>query len=160
MKEIPLTQGQVALVDDGDYEELSKHKWHAQWDPDTRSFRAMRTHCANGRERGIVMARVIMNARPGEQVDHVHSGDTLNNQRANLRVCTNGQNKANSRKGDGKSSMYKGVSWEKQRRKWRVQITSNGDHYRLGRFTDERAAAEAYDRKARELFGEFALTNF
>jgi hypothetical protein len=159
MKLIPLTQGQFAKVDDKDYEELSKYKWYAHWKSDTRSFSAWRGHYTGGNNKTILMHRVIMGAKQGEQVDH-RNHDTLDNRRENLRICTNAENHANVRHKIGGSSVYKGCHWDKERKKWQAHIKRDGHIYHLGRFLDERDAAIAYDAKARELFGEFALTNF
>ena len=88
MKAIPLTQNQIALVDDCDYAYLMQWKWYVYWDPDTRSYRVVRNSPrVNGRQDTIYMSRVIMNAKPDELVDH-KDHDTLNNQRHNLRKCT------------------------------------------------------------------------
>ena len=152
MKEIKLTQGKVALVDDADYEWLSQWKWTYGG----YAFRMIRD--GTRKQRMIYMHRVIMDAQPGEQVDHINR-DGLDNRRENLRLCSSSQNNGNQRKTRG-SSRFKGVSWHKEGRKWQTGIKLHGTQRHLGLFTDEVEAAHAYDDAAREKFGEFARVNF
>ena len=159
MKEILLTQEQVALIDDQDFEWLSKYKWHSHWNTCTRSYSAARSVHDNGKQKKILMHRVIMGAHPEQEVDH-RNHDTLDNQRDNLRLCTAKQNKQNVRPRTGCSSKYKGVSWHKKNHNWRTYINLNGSRYNLGSFINEIEAAHVYDGAARKLFGEFAFTNF
>ena len=159
MRYIELTQGQRATVDDDDWEWLSKWKWRAWWRSDIRGFYAVRTEHADGKAKMVLMHRIVMGAYPGQKTDH-WDHDTLNNQRPNLRLCTNAENARNQRKHlDGRST-FKGATWIAYRQRWQAQIGVSGRKFFLGYFINERDAALAYDRKARELFGEFALTNF
>lgn len=152
MKEIPLTKGFVALVDDDDYEELARHKWCVGSEP--RAIKAMRR---KGKER-VYMHREIMAPRPEMQIDHINH-NTLDNRRANLRICTQTQNQGNRRKQSGCSSQFKGVYWDKNARKWRAQIGGHRQHKYLGLFKDEIEAARAYNKEAFARFREFALLN-
>jgi hypothetical protein len=91
-------------------------------------------------------------------VDHIdHNG--LNNTRANLRLCSQAQNNCNKPSRYG-ASKFKGVCWNRARKKWVASIQHNGKRYDLGYFTDEIAAARAYDKKAAELHRQFACLNF
>ena len=83
----------------------------------------------------------------------------LNNNKANLRPCTHQQNIFNCRKRSDNTSGLRGVSWSKERKKWHAQITFNGKCVALGRYETRNEAAEAYNLKAKELFGEFAVLN-
>lgn len=159
MKEIELSQGMVATVDDDMYEELNQYKWYAHLDGRRWYARRNTPHDSNGKRHTIYMARVIMNAQPEERVDHKDNMATLNNQRENLRLCTNAQNNANRSKWGGCSSMYKGVYWDKQNSKWRARITAPCRRIHLGLFNDEIEAARAYNEAATEHFGEFARLN-
>jgi len=154
---IPLTQGRFAKVDPEDYIWLSQFRWHCK--TNTNAIYAVRTITIAGRSKRIYMHRLIMNTPPGLVCDHVnHNG--LDNRKANLRNCTISQNNRNARSAKGASSKYKGVSWNKLRQKWAAYIKKDGIQFNLGCFDDEREAAKAYDKKAVQLFGQFASLNF
>lgn len=160
MKRIELTQGKVALVDDADFESLIQHKWYARKMGNV--YYAMR----HGKRKltlnqpTIFMHRVILGLQPGDkqQCDH-RDGDGLNNQRANLRVCTNQQNGYSRKKYKVGTSKYKGVCWSLCAHKWQSQIQVKRTHIYLGYFNSERKAAQAYDVAAIKHHGDFALTN-
>lgn len=157
VKEIQLTQGKIALVDDADYLELSQQKWYAAYIGG--KWYAARNIKIDGRYRMLLMHQAIMPA-DGAIRDH-KDGNGLNNQRDNLRLCTHSQNAQNrNSKAVFKSSVYKGVSWCRQKMKWRSQIKVYGKSLDLGFFLFENDAAKAYDDAARRYFGEFARTNF
>jgi len=155
VRKIPLTQGKFTLVDEEDYEELYKYKWYyhngyaarSQYNPITQKAPI------------VLMHRVIMNVKEGEEVDHINH-NTLNNRKCNLRVCTSAQNNQNRQFYKTGTSYYKGVSWNTNKEKWIAQIIYNGKSIYLGTYTDEEQAARAYDKKAIEVHGEFAYTNF
>ena len=151
-RRIPLTRGKFALVDAEDYYRLAQFKWCAQL--------GKTTIYASRRDGGksIKMHRLIMDPPDHLLVDHIdHNG--LNNCRSNLRLCTIAQNACNA-PSHGLSSKYKGVCWNKRKEKWIARIRLNGKIYNLGYFTDEIAAAKAYDKKAGQLHGQFACLNF
>lgn len=153
-----LTQGQLALVDDDDFEQLNAHKWYAWWNPHTQSFYAERNDYSSGKKRTILMHRQIVGAVFGSVVDHINH-DTIDNQRCNLRVCLSGENQRNTRKQRNGKSLFKGVSRHSLTEKWRARIHVNGREIALGLFDSPESAAKAYDAAARLHFGEFALTN-
>jgi len=96
MKKIKLTKKQVALVDDSDYEELNRFKWHAR--KTVKTFYAERTFTiGNGKRKNVFMHRYIMQTPKGFDTDHI-DGNGLNNQRSNLRVCTRSENLRNQGK--------------------------------------------------------------
>ena len=154
---IPLSQGQSAKVDAADYEYLSQWKWHATWDPYTKSFYAVRkTSRARGKV-GILMHRLLMELERGDrrEVDHRNT-DTLDNRRLNLRIATHSQNGANRGANENNTSGYKGVSWHKVGRKWRAQIRVNGRQIYLGMFDSPEQASLAYRNAANFHHQEFA----
>lgn len=153
MKEIDLTRGQVALVDDEDFEYLNQFKWCVQKGKNT--LYAVRNNYNNGKSATQYMHGAILN---GKGIDHIdHNG--LNNQRSNLRLCSQSENSMNTQKYANKSSSFKGVSFHKLSGKWRAYIMINGKETHLGYFTSEIEAAKAYNTKAIALFCEFANLN-
>lgn len=158
MKRIPLTQGKFAIVDDADFEWLNQWKWHAITTARSRCYAAR--HGLIGDKRVyIYMHRAILAVPKGLVSDHIN-GDGLDNRKRNLRVATQNENCKNQMLRGSGSSTYKGVTWDTNRKKWAAQIGNNYQHYGLGRYSDEKKAALAYDKKALELFGEFACLNF
>ncbi len=157
MKEIKLTQGKVALVDDADFEWLNQWKWYARKGVNT--FYALRNSTDDKVRITVLMHRVITGTTDAKiPCDH---GDMngLNNQRYNIRVCTHGQNQKNRTSYAGSSSKYKGVSFHKPTRKWIAQISNNCKLLYLGLFDNEIDAAKAYNEAAIIYHGEFARLN-
>lgn len=153
---IPLSSrkypGLFALVDEGDYWLVSPYLWTPRKDDDR--FYAV----TNATESRLTMHRYIMGAPRGVQVDHVN-GNGLDNRRGeNLRFAEQWQNMANRTKNRNGSSAYKGVSLRKESGKWRAQIQCRGKKLMIGDFLTEEAAADAYQQKAKELFGDYAST--
>ena len=154
MKTIPLTQGYFTKVDDDDYEKFAIYRWYA--DSSRKSeIRAVRSINNKGKIIRVTLSRVIMNVSKEMKVDHINH-DTLDNRKSNLRICTQAQNTRNRKKPNTNRSGYKGVCWVKNDRKWKSSVGS----YYLGLFENKIDAAKAYDKKAKELFGEFAVLNF
>jgi hypothetical protein len=162
-KLLPLSQNKFAIVDADDYDRLNKYKWCLSRTRHTnyamRRTKGKRVNGKRVKRKTIMMHRFITNAPRHLVVDHInHNG--LDNRKQNLRLCTRAENSRNRRPFNIKGSRYKGVSWDKGRKVFIACIYCNRKNYYLGRFKSEIAAAKAYDRKARELFGEFAYLNF
>lgn len=153
-KEIVLSQGMVALVDDDDYEWLNSMKWHAHRDGHT--CYARHAYWENGACKTVKMHRVIMGAPQGKEIDHMN-GNGLDNRKSNLRICSTAENQHNGRKWQQTSSRYKGVS--RWKNKWRARLKSAGKEIYLGTFDTEEEAAKAYDEGALRVFGPFAYVN-
>lgn len=156
-KLIPLTQGKYAIVDEMDYEWLSQWKWNYH-----KFGYAIRTQhiCITDNKQikvGIRMHRLIMDAADGLDVDHIN-GDTIDNRRSNLRVCSRSENMMNQRKTRG-TSKYKGVYWNAERKKWMARLKIDKKTIFLGRFLSQEDAALAYNNAATQYFGEFARLN-
>lgn len=155
MKEIPLTQGKVAIVDDEDYEALTKWKWCYHKNPRNNSGYAVgNSRNQDGKRITIRMHRVILDTPPGYETDHVN-GNGLDNRKDNLRVATHSQNKWNTDKPADNTSGYKGVSWDKRKEKWQAQVRFNNKYIHLGRFKKKLEAAIAYNKAAIKYHGEF-----
>ncbi len=151
-REIPLTKGKAAIVDDEDYDPVASHKWYFM-----SVGYAARTAREDGRRVEIFMHREIMQAQRGELVDH-KDGDGLNCRRKNMRIATKSQNNSNRGKSRINTSGFKGVSLHKQRQKWTARISHLGKYRYLGLFPTKESAAEAYKIAANELHSEFART--
>lgn len=153
---IPLTQGKVAVIDFEDFEKVRPYKWYAN-KVGQRFYAGRNLH---GPVSGsISMHREIMQPDDGLDVHHV-DGDGLNNQRNNLRVCTRSENMGAFRRlTANKTSKFRGVSWYSRDSNWEARIKIFGKKLFLGRFATEEDAANAYDKKSRELFGEFSYSN-
>jgi hypothetical protein len=158
-RKIKLTNGQITIVDAKDFERLAGYRWYAV-KAGRRFYAHRKRKSEDERHRFIKMHRQILEVPEGKFVDHInHNG--LDNRRANLRIVTKEQNNWNKRKKLGNySSQYKGVSRPKNCGKWRAKISYRGKGIFIGYFDDEESAARAYDEKARELFGEYAMPNF
>ncbi len=148
---IPLTQGEVAMVDPEDFEELRKYLWCAH-----RRGRSIYA-CRHARRELILMHRVIMKAPKGMIVDHI-DGNGLNNCKSNLRLCTKAQNVYNSRPKGGRCG-FKGVCFDKRSGKYKAVIGYEYGKIEIGQFDDPVDAARARDLVARELQGEHAWLN-
>lgn len=159
MKLIPLTQGMFAEVDDADFKWLNVWKWYAAKGGNTYYARRNIKN-SDGKRSVISMHREIMNTPDGLEVDH-KDWNGLNCQRYNLKNGTHGQNQANS-KAFG-TSVYLGVAIRitgRSKGLITAQIQSKGKLIYLGTFKTEISAAQAYDKAAKELHGEFANLNF
>ena len=157
-RRIPLSGGRAyALVSPSDYDRLMQSKWHAT----SRGYAARTVYGDDGRKTTTWMHREIMGAPADRQVDHVN-GDTLDNRRENLRICTARQNQANKRPSRYATSTYKGVSKIRTSRRnpWKADITIHGKSHYIGIFPTEVEAARAYDAVARTVHGDFARLNF
>ncbi len=157
MPEIQLTQGQVTVVDDEDYDFLMQFKWCAMWNSQSCDYRPVRKTWEGGKRITILMYRVIAE-RAGflaPMIDHIDH-DPLNNQRENLRPATYCQNLQNARLRSDSTSGIKGVSWHKQKQKWYVRIYREKKSYSGGLFTHKGEARKAANALRRRLHGDFA----
>ncbi|MBN2182978.1 MAG: HNH endonuclease [Sedimentisphaerales bacterium] len=150
---IPLTQGKFAIVDAADYERLAGHKWCLGGNNNGQYY-------ANRWNHGkiVKMHHEIIDVPEGMVCDHINH-NSLDNRRCNLRVCTPSQNAQNRLPSDGGTSRYKGVCWNKEKRKWVAEICYKNQRIYIGCYDYEEDAAIAYDDMAIQLFGEFACLN-
>lgn len=167
MKQIPLKGkhgiGKFALVDDEDYEYLIKRNWFYQYIKASDNFYVIGNVKRNDKWTTIYMSREVTMAKDGDIIDHKNR-NTLDNQKSNLRKATKSQNNANRRSISKTSTKYLGVFYRKDNNTWRAILRHKTKAYNLGQFPftseGEIEAAKAYDKKAKELHGEFANLNF
>jgi hypothetical protein len=153
-KKITLTRGMVTLVDDCDFAELNRYKWHAA-KSSTHFYAARKEYPI---EKYIAMHSQIMNPPIGMYVDHIN-GDSLDNRRRNLRICTASQNSCNMRTPSHNKSGYKGVHYSRCAKKWQAGLRVNGKTKYLGLYENATDAAIAYNEAATKYYGEFARLN-
>jgi len=152
MKEIQLTQGLVALVDDDDFEFLDQWKWNL----DSHGYAKRDIKTKDGRT-CIKMHREILSLskNDGIFVDHINN-IPLDNRKHNLRKCSKSENQHNSCIRKNNTSGYKGVRLQKRTGKWTARITVNWKEIHIGTFETPELAHAAYCNAALELHGEFA----
>lgn len=158
MKEIQLTKGKIAIVDDEDYEWLNEWKWfydsygyarRGQYNKKTKNIKSIRMH------------RTIIDAKDGELVDHINR-DRLDNRKSNLRICDWSLNSRNRKISKNNTSGYRGVYFDDSSRvikKWKVIIRLNNKRIYIGRFKTKTEAAKAYNDAAVKYFGEVDVLN-
>jgi hypothetical protein len=149
---IPLSQNRFSVVDDEDAPTVLAHKW--TFLNTGRGYAVRRSHTPDGHPTMELLHRVLLDAAKGVEVDHI-DGDSLNNQRANLRICSHQENRSNTRKHKDNTSGFKGVSWSKAAKKWTARLCNK----HLGVFLTKEDAARAYNTTASERFGKFACLN-
>ena len=153
MKRIPLSQGKFAIVDDEDFEELSKFKWFVGG----TEYAARNIHTPGRSPSAVLMHRVIAKTPHGMYTDHVNR-DKLDNRRSNLRVCTQSENMYNKIIQSNSTTGFKGVNECKDKRvkRFRASLRAAKKTFHLGHFKTPEEAFAPYCKAAREHFGEFA----
>lgn len=145
-------------VDDEDYEYLNNWYWYAS--KSKKLLYATTNIISDGKRKTLKMHRLIMKVPSGLCVDHIDH-DTLNNQKTNLRICTQRENMWNfSSMANNKTSKYLGVCYSKNHGKWIASMSIDNKSKHLGIFDTEYDAAIAYDKAVKEYRKEFANTNF
>ncbi len=161
MKLIPLTSSKhpktFTMVDDEDFAFLNQWKWKVAT-TGCKKY-AAKSNSFGGKDWCTYIHRVLLFATQGVEVDHIN-GDSLDNRKRNLRLCTRSQNVANTTKMRGpRSSKYRGVSWNKKGKMFLAQLYVGGKHVFRGLFEDEIDAAMAYNAVALQYHGKFAKPN-
>ena len=149
-----------ARIDRQDYTILSQHTWYKN----NKGYAYTFIKDSDGRWKGMLMHRLIMQPGTGLEIHHANH-DPMDNRRQNLVICTHQQNMQTLQKPirmkrrAADPSPHKGVYRHKSG-KFKVTIRHSGVQEHLGYFDDETEAAKAYDVKAREYHGSFAVLNF
>ena len=156
MKEVELTRGYVAVVDDEDFERIAASKWSVLLTP-TSGYAVRNAPTVDGVRGMIWMHHEIMGSPTAERLDHVN-GNGLDNRRCNLRQASKAENGRNRRINANNTSGFKGVV--RHGAKWKAQTSDADGRVYLGLHETKIAAARAYDDFARSRFGSFAALNF
>lgn len=157
MKIIFFNNNIEVLIDDEDYNLISQYSWYLHKNKSGNKYARTCHKTINYKSYHIYMHHMILGKRQGFEEDHIN-GNGLDNRRQNLRFVTRSQNNMNRIKRRGTSN-YKGVFWSTQADKWQSRIRKDNRLYHIGFFLSETDAAIAYDNKAKELFGEYAVLN-
>ena len=153
MREIPLSRGMFAIVDDEDYSQLASVRWYAA--PGRHTFYAKRDVRRNGSKGRILMHRYLLGCPDGLEVDH-KNGNGLDNRRSNIRIATRSQNRANTGLQINNISGVKGVCRCAETGRWKVRVQWQLQNIWVGRFDSLEEAVEARYEVVMRLQGEFA----
>jgi len=157
-KEIQLTQGKVAIVDDADFEILIQKKWRTKFIKG-KFYAACDIKSENGKFKTLLMHRYIIgNINPKMHTDHINH-NSLDNRKINLRICTLSENLKNRLINKKNRTGYKGLTFHKKSNKYKVEICSDKTRYHLGYFSEIKEAAKAYNEAAIKFHGQFANLN-
>lgn len=157
MKKIPLTKEQYALVDDEDFDYLVSWKWC--FSSKGYAMRMEKRSETGRNKRGVIyLHRQVMKAENGTQVDHIN-GNPLDNRKSNLRLATHSENMRNRKLQKNNTTGYKGVWFNKKRKRYIATIKINGQSRTIKSAETAQEAAEAYNDKAIEIYGDFARLN-
>lgn len=146
--------GEMFMVSSEDYADVSEHAWYVSGP--SRGKKYIQGHCKE-LDRSLLLHRLLIGALPSEQVDHIN-GNSLDNRRENLRICTRQQNCFNKKKWSKSKNKYKGVQ-QRTKGSFQARIRSMGQNINIGHYGTAEEAAKAYNEKAKELFGKFAWLN-
>lgn len=147
------------LIDDEDYDKIKMYTWTLNYQVSVGNFYIVAAKMKKRKMYYYRLHRLIMDCPNNLSVDHINH-NTLDNRKCNLRICTQSENSRNTRKQTrNKTSIYKGVYFDKKLNKFRVQIMLYYKHIHIGLFDTQDKAAIAYNMAALKYFGEFAKLN-
>lgn len=156
MKQIKLTKGKSAIVDDEDFEWLNKWKWHLH--TSSGKMYAKRTIYPKNKnilphhtriKKDLLLHRVVMNYFGKKDIDHI-DGNGLNNKKNNLRICSHSTNLRNCKTPSTNTSGYKGVCWHNNR--WEARMKVNGKIINFGNFNNKDKAIESIKKAFNDYF--------
>lgn len=141
-----LGKNKFFIISSCDYPRVSKYKWwikNSNWKQYLRSYNYI-----NKKQIQLLLHRFIMNPKPNEEVDHIN-GDTFDNRRENLRICTTAENVRNASKRKDNTHTYKGTVFVKRLNRWRARIQVNGKRYCSPKtYETEKEAADKFNEMA------------
>lgn len=144
--EMETKKGVRIKIDEDDVQELQKYNWYI-------GSHGYAMASVEGKHR--LMHRVILSAPPHLQVDHIN-GNRLDNRKNNLRLCTQQENKYNSKNRWDSTTGLRGVMWDKRRKKYLVQVRASKKIVYSKRFSDIKEAVTARNEVVKKYHGEFA----
>ena len=156
-KQIKLKKGHTIIVDDCDFDLVSRYTWNLS-ERYIRRSTSVKTESGKWKAKIITLHCEIMQPPKGFCVDHIN-GDIFDNRRCNLRICTHGQNMQNQKIPKNNKSGFKGVSWNSKTQKWAMQFIINKKRLKYKLFDSPLDAAKAYNDMAKAHYGEFARIN-
>lgn len=156
MRQIPLTKGKYALVDDEDYDflvELPNSSRGSKWRVNNMGYAQL-----NINNTYILMHRLVADTPTGKDVDHINR-DRLDNRQSNLRICTAQENRRNSAINSNNTSGTTGVHYKPARNKWQARITVSYRRISLGYYVNQEDAVNARQLAVSKYFKDFAPIN-
>lgn len=155
VKAIPVGKCRLSIIDQDDYDRISKSSWFVKKGRYTCYAGTRDCH-----KKTTSLHREVLNLKQGDPIIDHRNGNGLDNRKCNLRISTYEANNFNSRIRSDNISGYRGVSWHKGRKKWCAQISVNKKVIHGGYYSNPQAAAMAYDKLAIINRGEYAKLNF
>ncbi len=154
MPTIPLTQGQVTVVDEETYDLFGSLKWFC-----CNGYAARVTRISDDSRRTVLLHRLVALARPEEHIHHL-DGNPLNNLPDNLQKLSRSDHMRRHNLARSPRVKYRGIAWRKRIQQWEASIQMNGQTIYLGYYPTPEEAALVYDHAARYFWGEDAYQNF
>lgn len=160
MKKIFFKKEGFTIVDDEDFERLSKYTWFVNDGYVKRSVYIGMDEKGRSKTKTILLHREIMNVRSSSVcVDHINM-DKLDNRKENLRIANKSENGCNRGKNKNNTTGYKGVYFIKRKdyktKKYEAYIVKNRKKIVIGRYKTAEEASFERNKFAKQIHGEFA----
>lgn len=144
------SKGEQFIVDIEDYDLIKDYTWYYDCEGYVRGI--------NSDRKDVLIHRLVTHCPDNMEVDHINGTESLcDNRKENLRICAHIENSRNKKKRKDSKNKYKGVY--KRGNRYIATIGFHNKRIHIGSFINEEDAKEAYNQKAKELFGEFACLN-
>jgi hypothetical protein len=146
-------RGYDVLIDNEDFDRIMEHNWYYTSNNPKRPYFSFSKRI-NGERHWTSLHRFILDAPKGSVVDHI-SGDTLDNRKSNLRITDWTGNAQNHGIADNNTSGYRGVHFDKRKKRWKAVIYHNEKGILLGHYPSKELASFVYEEAAKVIFGEY-----